>query len=395
MKILISSESYWPNKDGGAIFEHRLVHDLIKDGHEVAVLVPGSRWRSYIEEDGKSLIYRVASVPLLFNRDGYRISYYARAQVQRALDEFRPDIIHINTMALTGISLARHAKKRTIPMIATNHLMPENVLMSLGQLQHVRLVKKLFWKIIVRFHEQFALVTSPTQTAVNLLHKYGLRRPLETVSNGIDTERYRPTTTKKSLTTIKKYGIGAHGYILYLGRVNAEKRLDLLLDSFAITLKSIPEAHLVIAGKGNRLDALRDYAKAKDIAKNVTFTGLVSDEEKLNLYQQAKMYAISSPAELQSITTLEAMACALPIVAVDKIALKELCHDQENGYLVPFGDKKAFAIALESLWKNQILAGEYGKKSREIVLKHHSSDSTKRAFERIYERVVSSKGLLE
>jgi glycosyltransferase involved in cell wall biosynthesis len=392
MKILISSESYWPNKDGGAVFERRLVHQLIEAGHEVRLVVPGNSWRSYQEPDGKSHIYRTASVRLPLNKD-YKISYYARSQVIKALNEFQPDIIHVHTIGVAANSLITEAKKRHIPIVATNHIMPENFLMSLPKaVMNSKAVNDRFWKELVRFHEKFLAVSTPTQTAAELLKKYGLKKPLFAISNGVDTNYFHPLSDQELLTSdpeLERFKLPGR-YFIYLGRVNAEKRIDMLLRSFALAAHETPDLHLVIAGTGNRSEQLKQLAKELSIDKKIQFVGRVSEEEKRALYQHAEFFAITSPAELQSIVTLEAAACGLPVIAVDIAALRELCHNDKNGYLVKLDDNKACAQAIEQLYKSKSRRDAFGAYSRKLIEDEHSQENTLQEYVRFYETAIKS-----
>jgi 1,2-diacylglycerol 3-alpha-glucosyltransferase len=392
MKILLSSESYWPNHDGGAIFERRLVHQLIDAGHDVNVIVPGKSARAYEEDDGASHIYRTASMPLPLNKD-YKITYYARSQVVKALKEFKPDIIHIHTIGALANSLLREAKKRRIPVVATNHIMPENFLMSLPKaVMNSPFVNKQFWKSLVKFHDRFLAVSTPTQTAADLLKDNGLKASLHAISNGVDTDYFKPATdiTEKN-KELARFKLPKR-YFMYLGRVNAEKRIDMLIRSFGLMAQSQPELNLVIAGTGNRSEELKQLAKQLGIGTRVHFVGRVSEVEKRALYQHAEFFAITSPAELQSIVTLEAAACGLPIIAVDVAALRELCHSDKNGFLVDLDDFTGCAKAIETLASDEKLRKKFGEYSRKLILTEHSQDNTLRRYIEFYEEGLEAAG---
>lgn len=94
-----------------------------------------------------------------------------------------------------------------------------------------------------------------------------------------------------------------------------------------------------------------------------------------------------SPNELQSLSTLEAMASGKPIVAVDAGALNELCHNDENGYLVYPDDVSGFARALDMLLDNPKRLKEFGKKSREIA-ETHDEKIVIPQFEKLYKQVI-------
>ncbi len=387
MKILLSSESYWPNFDGGAVFEHRLVHELIDDGHEVAFVAPGKSLKPYVEHEGQSVIYRTSSGPLPLNQD-YKITYRSKPTVKRAFHTFKPDVIHVHTMSMVGSNLRKLARRYDVPIVATNHLMPENVMMSFPKLvRESRWATRAFWKAIVRFHNKFDAVTSPTPSAAKLLKDYGLAVPLYDVSNGIDTDLYRPLIPKgRQASAAKKllarFKLPPH-YIVYCGRINAEKRLDMLVESFAAIMDKT-DADLVLAGTGNREKALAELADKLGVSHRVHLLGRVTDPEKLALLQYAQLFAITSPAELQSISSLEALACGLPLVAVDIVALAELCHDNENGFLVELDDNQACSAALLKILSDDGLRKKFGQASRDFVVKHHSTDETRRQFLRLY-----------
>jgi len=372
MRILISSESYWPNKDGGAVFEHWLAHRLIDDGHQVAIVAPGRHPKAYCETEGASTIWRTPSVRLPLN-DAYKITYRAMPTVARAVREFCPDVIHINTMWLTGASLLKMARRQRIPIVATNHLMPENVLLSLPRaLRDSGWLRQKFWRLLARWHDKFDAVTSPTPSATALLRAHGLTRPLYDISNGVDTSYYTPSTTQSSTP-----------YVLYYGRVNKEKRLDMLVRSFA-GIAGQTTADLMIAGDGNALDDLRQLVTGLGMADRIHLLGFVSDDQKLALARGARLFAITSPAELQSIVCLEAMACGLPIVAVDVAALAELCHDGCNGYLVALDDDEACGQAMLRILDDDELRDRFGRYSREFVVANHSPEVTLRKFTELY-----------
>ena len=97
---------------------------------------------------------------------------------------------------------------------------------------------------------------------------------------------------------------------------------------------------------------------------------------------------ISSPAELQSIVTLEAMATARPVVAVDVAALKELVHDGENGYLFSENQHQELAKRLIDLLRDDVKRTSFGKESLKIVQTSHSTDVMFDTYEAIYKKLL-------
>ncbi len=384
MNILLVTESYWPNADGGALFERRLALGLADKGHNVSVWAPAKNFSNYLEEDGKTTIYRERAVTLLFNRK-YKVSFWPAMHTKKIFKTTKPDVIHIHNPSLLGLTAQRYARKHGIPIVATNHLMPENILLNLkGTKVLYNTLYKLVWRYLVWFHNRCDYVTSPTPTATDFLKEFGVTKPLQPVSNGIDLKVFKPGLDASKLKA--KYKLPDLPILLYLGRVDGEKRLDIILRAMPEVLKNT-KCHLLIVGFGKEMDNLKHLASTLHVDKNVTFTGYIDEADKPLFYNLCDMFVISSPAELQSIVTLEAMATAKPVVSVDVAALKELVHDGENGYLFTENRFQELATRTIDLLRDDVKRTSFGKESLKIVTEHHSTDVMFDAYESIYRQV--------
>ncbi len=387
MRLLLVSESYWPNADGGALFERRLVLGMIARGHHVAVWAPSTSLKSYDEADSGYIIHRERSVTFWANAK-YKVSLMPFWHARQVIRREKPDVIHIHNCYWMGLSAMFWGRHYHIPVVATNHFMPENALMNVKSSgPFYKPLHRLIWAFLVWFHNRANFVTSPTPTAVSLLHKHGLKTPAKAISNGIDTSVFHPGI--KADAVRKKYGIkSTEPVILYLGRLDGEKRIDLILDAMPAILKQQP-AQLVLAGFGKSMDGLKAQAKKLGIAGEVIFTGYLDEADKPALYNAASLFVISSPAELQSIVTLEAMATGLPIVAVDVAALKELCHDGENGFLFTLGDTAGLAHAINHIIGDKTLAKEFSRESMNIVHEFHTTEVMFDSYENVYQQLIA------
>ena len=119
MKILLVTESYWPNADGGALFERRLVKGLIGKGHEVSVWAPAKNFRNYIENDDGYSIHREMAVTLPVNKK-YKVSLLPAMHTRRIFDQVKPDVIHIHNPALLGRT-AMKSPQNTSPSNQSPH----------------------------------------------------------------------------------------------------------------------------------------------------------------------------------------------------------------------------------------------------------------------------------
>ncbi len=386
MKILMVSESYWPNVDGGAIVQHQLVRGLHNLGDEVSVWAPGKYFHSYVEDDDGVTVYRERSVPVV-TKWYFRVSLWPYFHAFQLMKWVRPDVVHIQAPTMIAWAAILAAKYHRIPILATNHLMPENVISH--NLPGRAAISSLIWKIIVATENRADYVTAPSPLAMSFLKKYGLKRPHDPISNGIDTQIYQPGKVDRK--ALKHLGVSDDHFMLFVGRLDQEKRIDLLISAMPVIIAEIPNARLVIAGTGAIEATLKAQVALLGLKEHVSFAGRVDDVEKVALYRAAAFFAIASPAELQSIVTLEAMACGKSVIAVNAGALPNLVKDHQNGFLFPLNNVEAIAKAAVTLFTDDKLRGKFGKASLDEVMAHHANYITYQHYHELYEQLSGHK----
>ena len=152
---------------------------------------------------------------------------------------------------------------------------------------------------------------------------------------------------------------------------------------------------MMIVGSGVDLENEKQIAKDLGIDEHVTFTGRVPEEDKADLHRVGRLFAVASPAELQCIAALEAMASAQPIVAVSAGALSELCHDGENGYLFPLDDYNVAAQNIKKILDNDELHDKFANESLAIAKTHDLSNTLDRFVELYDEMILKKKAEIE
>jgi 1,2-diacylglycerol 3-alpha-glucosyltransferase len=387
MRILLATDTYYPDVNGAAYFTYRLATMLSHRGHNVFVMCPSRSFRNTVSNDNAVTVYGIRSIPIPIYRN-FRISpLFIPRSVRKAVKEISPEIVHIQNHFLIGKEVVSAAKKLGIPAIGTNHFMPENLVHYL-HLPGIaeRWVQKLAWRQFVRVFEQLDSVTTPTKTAAALLEKAALNKDVMPVSCGIDLERFKPTNDGTYLK--RRFAIPTDKpVLLYVGRLDKEKKIDVVLRALP-DISRVTGVHLVLAGLGKEKQNLEALAEKLGIQKAVTFTGFVPDEDLQNIYRVADLFVTAGIAELQSIVTMEAMASGLPVVAVNAMALPELVHNGENGYLFSDGDSEMLAERVIAILANQALRARMSEKSLEII-KDHDINKTIEKYEAIYSDIVS------
>jgi glycosyltransferase involved in cell wall biosynthesis len=218
----------------------------------------------------------------------------------------------------------------------------------------------------VHFCNRCEYVTSPTSTALNLLYEHGLRAPARAISNGIDLSHFCPGPRDEALRA--RLNLPAdRPLILSVNRLSPEKRIDVLIE--AMSKMRIP-AHLAIASTGPAEEELRAKVDELHLHDRVSFLGFVSDIDLVPLYRLADIFGIASEADLQSLTTMNALACGLPVVAADAYALPELVHHGQNGFLFKPGNSDELAVYLDRLAADEQLRQDMSAQSLAIIAPH-------------------------
>lgn len=383
MRILLATDTYTPSVNGAAYFTKRLAEELAKRNHEVFVLCPSLSYSNTISEVNNVVTCRLRSINLPVYKN-FRIcpNSLNRNLVNKVVAEIGPDVIHIQNHFMIGKAVADYAASKSIPIVGTNHFMSEN-LIHYFHLPSVasNWLQNFAWKQCVNVFEKVNIVTTPTHIAARLLKSKGYSKDVHTISCGIDLKRFSPNNSGEHLKQLHRIPNGRK-ILLYVGRMDKEKNVDVIIASLKDVLLQ-NNVHLVLAGIGAEKNNLEKLTSNLNLKEYITFTGFVPDNELQNIYALADVFVIAGIAELQSIVTMEAMASGLPIIAANAMALPELVHDQENGYLFPPGDSLALSEKISCLLNNQKLARQMSLRSLEII-QSHEINSVINNYEKIY-----------
>jgi len=341
LTVLIGADTFSPHVNGAARFAERLAAGLVARGHVVHVMAPSAtHWTRgtavEVIEGQPMTMHRLPSWRW-FPHDWltFVLPWMSKHHARKALDEVQPDVVHIQSHIIIGRGLAREARKRGIPIIATNHVMAENIL-DFTTLPHALndVFVNLAWADAKRTFDMTRAVTTPTRKAADFLESTIDITGVIPISCGIDRANYRPDLTPRDANRI-----------LFVGRLTTEKHIDVLLKAVA-RLDPALDVHVDLVGGGDQRKNLETLTHSLGLDAHVTFHGHAPEEELRTLYSRASLFAIASIAELQSIATMEAMASGLPIVAANAVALPHLVHDGDNGYLFEPGNVDEMAARL-------------------------------------------------
>jgi 1,2-diacylglycerol 3-alpha-glucosyltransferase len=387
MRILFVSDSYYPHVNGVYYFVCRMGPLLQEKGHQVAVIAPSvSLFSDKKKIDGLD-VYGMASYSLfLYPSIRLPVPFGLKSRLRKIIHDFKPDVIHIQDHFFISKPVVELNRDLKIPLIATNHVMTENITLYLKGKRLKRIIGNYLWTRFSDVYNQANLVTTPSVTGLSIIRpKLDPQVEAVAISSGIDLERFNPNGDTRSIR--EKYSIPDKPLLLCVGRLDPEKRIGEILHAVALAVKKV-DFCLVIVGKGTIGKKLEQLADELGISGNVIFTGFVPDEDLPYFYKLGRCFIIASTAELLSLVTLQAMASGMPVIAVNAGALVELVTNGVNGYLYEAGDIAAMVKCIENIIIQDDLYRGMSKKSLEFVQRHDLL-KTVESFEKLYQKNIT------
>jgi 1,2-diacylglycerol 3-alpha-glucosyltransferase len=384
MKILFTTESYYPIIDGGAIAQHRIVHELIKKGHDVRVVAPAFSFKNTVEEENGSMIYRPRAFVLPFYMNNkYHFTPFPLFYVKKVIEEFAPDVINVCSPYPNSICAMIVAKKKHIPLVGSIHILPENILAPFFSSSLYPTLVKYTWLYLIYFYNRVDWTTVPTQTGAAMYQEKGLKTPFTSISNGVNTEMFKPTNKGDYLR--ERLHLPKKPLVLYTGRMNQEKNVDVLVKAIPSVLKDV-DAHFLFCGSGGLKPDLMKLTATLGVQEHTTFIEFLDWADYPNIFTLADVFVMPAESELQSIVTLEAIATGVPPVVVNKGAVPELVSAQ-NGLVFEPQDSMQLAKNIVAILTNEELKTTMRKNSLKLS-EQHSMEAVGAQYEKVYEKVL-------
>ena len=258
-------------------------------------------------------------VEIYFHRvhEPARLTLAASMPLLRALRRSVPraDIVHLHSLYLFHCwATARVCSAFNVPYILQPHGTLDPYLWHRHWLPK-RLVEGLFQNRVTRGAAAILFTTEEEQL---LAQPYVFGRPGFIAPIGVDLQEYGDLPSPGDFRDLHPE-VKERPIVLFLGRLNFKKGLDILMPAFHATLHHKPDAHLVIAGPDHGMRAKTEAWVAKyGLADKVTFTGMVGGREMLALLQDSSVFVLPSYSENFGMAVVEAMACGIPVVIFEQ-----------------------------------------------------------------------------
>ncbi len=209
---------------------------------------------------------------------------------------------------------------------------------------------------------------------------------IQAISNGVDTDRFSPHTRPKA-TIRGRIGLEPTAfYIGSVGNLRPVKNQRLLLRACATLSRRYPDVHLLLVGDGPMREPLERLAAELGIQKRVQFLGTRADvPEVLNALD---VFVLPSLSEGMPNAVLEAMACALPVVATRVGGIPEIIEDGSTGLLFHPEDEARLTVILEELMQHEVKRQLLGAQGHKHILENFSLERMMQNYQMLYESIA-------
>ncbi len=344
-----------------------------EQGWEVHVAASGSLPLSGVDHKFDLPIER--SPFHLNNRKAYK-------QLKSIIDQNNYQMIHCHT-PMGGIIArlaARSAQKQGTKVIYTAHgfhFCKGAPMINWLVYYPIELTMARYTDCLITINEEDYQLAAQRFKAKQVKHVHGV---------GINTNRFKPIDEYRKKERKKSFGYDPDDFLLfYAAEFNKNKNQQFLINCLAMIKEDIPNAKLLLAGEGKLLDSCRELAAKLDVTHMVNFLGFRDDLDQLLPMCDAAV--ASSLREGLPVNIMEAMACGLPVVAVDNRGHRELVKDNINGWVLEPGNKEVFAEKVKTLYQSKIICDNLGKSARELINKYTIPEVSKE-LEVVYSRFM-------
>jgi 1,2-diacylglycerol 3-alpha-glucosyltransferase len=383
LNIGFFTDTYAPHVNGIAISLELLTRGLRAAGHRVTVFAP--RFPGCHDSDAD--VHRLPAVRYTELPPVY-IAVAGTTRATLALHRTQFDILHVHSPLTVGLLAYLTARTKRVPLIYTNHTSITDYIHYLkvvGRTGPVRSAARWFSAMSANLSDR---VVVPSAKFERLLHEQNVHRPLHIIPNGIDLSNFYKLNSSRSYR--KKLGIAPDKHILvFVGRLDWEKRVDILIDTFTDVAARNPDAYFVIAGDGSFRPQLEAQAAASGWGERIRFLGMLSRAELPDLLHDSDLFLSASTSETQCLALVEAIAAGLPVVALHDDAFEGILMDGVNGRVVS-RDVELFSQVVCELLADHATRQAFGRNSVELSRKF-SVDIQIDSLVKLYREAIAAR----
>lgn len=388
MKILMVNKFHYL-KGGSEKYYFDLAKLLEENGHEVAFFsmeneknIKTNNKEYFVEEIDLNSNNKLKALEVIYSKNN-------RKKMKEALEEFHPDIVHLNNFQRQlSASIIKPIKKRNIPIVFTAHdvqaICPaitmldsnKNICEECMKGKYTNCIKKKCIKnsglksILGAIEGKYYRIKNIYKKKIDYIITPSEFYKIKLVEDGIKENKIKAL---HNFIDIKQYDIETQddGYALYFGRLSKEKGIINLINAFS----KIKNGKLYIAGEGEEKESIKELINENKLNDRVKLLGFLNSDEMKEYIRKCKFVVVPSIwYENCPYSIIETLAIGKPIIGSDIAGIPELVKDSVNGLTFKYDDIEDLSKKIEKLFTNNSLVKEFSEKSKEMCKELYSKE---------------------
>ena len=378
LRVALFSGNYNYVRDGANQALNRLVDYLLRQGVQVRIYSPT------VEQPAFPATGDVVDVPAIPipGRSEYRFPLWLTGRLRRDLEQFKPNIVHVSSPDVVGHRAVSWARRHKVAVVASLHTRFDTYLAY----YHMQALEPLARGLMRRFYHRCEVVLAPAQSTAAILRAQRMNRDIQTWTRGIDRNQFNPE--RRDMKWRRSFGIADDEMVIaFLGRVVMEKGLDVFADAIHAFATFGLKHRVLVIGEGPARPWFEEQLP------DAIFTGQLTGTDLARALASADVFLHPSVTEAFGNVTLEAMACALPVIAAESTGATNLVRYGITGMLVDGADPDEFAEALANSARDPELRRRHGEAGFAIA-KTMDWDTINAAVIRAYKHAIVKRDRL-
>ena len=405
MRILLVNKFHYL-KGGSEKYYFELAKLLREKGHQIAFFsmqneknVKTGEKEYFVNEIDLNTGSKLKALDVIYSKEN-------KKKMLEALEDFKPDIVHVNNFQRQlSESIIEAIKEKNIPIVFTAHdleavcpnktMLDENKnICELCKNGHYincikkkciksSLLKSILGAIETKYYrnkkvytEKIDKIVTPSKFYKKQLIDYGIEdNRIIAMPNFLDIDKYNIRTSDD-------------GYALYFGRLSKEKGILNLIEAFSY----IKNQKLHIAGDGPEREKIEKIIRNRHLENNIKLLGFLNEKEMQEEIANCRFVVLPSIwYDNCPYSILETLTIGKPVIGSDMGGIPELVRDKENGLIFKHDNIQELEEKMKLLFENKGLVEEYGKNAKKIAQKEYSRDKYYDKMIKIYEDVLGDK----
>lgn len=377
MKVLLVIPYFHPKVGGLENYALAIAGGLVKKGWQV-VVVTSNHLRRKKDKDlvNGIIVYRL---PTLLSLSNTPINPFWFVDLTRIISEEKPDLINGHTPVpfISDVAaIVSFFKKKPFILTYQNDLIKDNALLNIIFDMYYATMGHVVFSIAKR------IVVTSSYYANNSKYLLKFKSKLEIIPPGVYLPISRHSSSKNGKLNVLFVG--------QLSKTHSHKGLDYLLHSIQLLKKSYPMISLTVVGDGDNNEHYKNLAKKLNVDRDISFKGLLDDDELSECYQKATVVVLPSysSAEAFGMVLIEAAAHHKPVVGSNIGGIPAVISNGQTGFLTEPRNARDLADKIEILFKDPKRASQMGENGFQKVVKDFTWDLQIAKTDKLFKKYI-------